>query len=79
MTIFDSLKYPIYETDEIYDIKMRIPAEIYSYWYYNYYQQGNLNRKHIQRIIAKYNTDECEIHHPRIFKSVNKDLYNDNL
>lgn len=61
MTIFDSLKYPISDNDQIYDIKMRIPEEIYSYWHYNYYQNSNLDRKHIRRIIAKYNTEECEI------------------
>jgi len=76
MTIFDSIKYPIGDNDGLYEIKMKVPSEIWDYWYYNY-PLNNTGRQHLRRIISKYDTDECEIHSPRIFKSINKALYDD--
>ena len=76
MTIFDTIRYPVIKTSFGYSISP--PEEINLYWQRKYPGHFIAQEERmivLKRLILEYNTDECEITNPRIFKSRNKDLY----
>jgi hypothetical protein len=74
MTIFDSIKYPVSDNMMSLNEIPGLPDEIKDYWVKSSHRGGHAA---LRKLIAEYNTDECEITNPRPNTSIlyHKDIY----